>query len=318
MDISAVVLAYKDEERIGRFIDSLKGIDDIVISLDEYSADKTGEIASSMGARVVKRSDFWETPTKEDISNFKKRFNFEPIFTLKDKYCRWDLVRNEAMSYCKNDWVFFPDSDEFVTWDLPEIEKLLRDHDQIEYKFVNSHNPDGSEASSFTHCKLFRKSRNKWAGSVHEVVVPIMKGIIKVFTDKMRLDHYQAVRPYRAEFLPRMEFAFIRNQDLRTLFYLAREYYYTKRYNDSIQLFDEYLKNARWLPEIAEAHYFKARCYWESNRGDQARKECFEAVHLNPDFKRALLLISEMHYEPWKSKWLKIAEGATNKDVLFG
>ena len=115
-----------------------------------------------------------------------------------------------------------------------------------------------------------------------------------------------------------MEFAFIRNQDLRTLFYLAREYWYDKRYDDSIRLFDEYLKSAWWQPEITEAHYFKALCYWNSDRGDQARKACYEAVHLNPDFKRALLLLSEMHYKPWKSKWKYIADNATNKDVLFG
>ena len=318
MDISVCVLAYNDEERIKRFIDSVKGIEDIVVSLDEYSSDKTGKIATSMGARIVSRTNAWDTPTQDDIDRFKNRFGFEPKFTTENKYFKASDVRNEAMSYCKNDWVFFPDSDEFVTWDLTEIEKLLRDHDQIEYKFVNSHNPDGSEATSFTHCKLFRKSRNKWVGNVHEVVVPIMKGIIKVFTDKMQLDHYQAVRPYRTEFLPRMEFAFIRNQDLRTLFYLAREYFYNKRYENSLQLFDEYLSKAWWHPEIAEAHYFKAQCYWQLQKGDKARESCLEAVKINPDFKRALCLMSEVYSEPWKSKWKFIADNATNKDVLFG
>jgi glycosyltransferase involved in cell wall biosynthesis len=310
--ISACVLAYNDEERIEELITSLKGIDDIVVSLDDNSTDKTGKIAKKLGTRVVKRSDFWDNPNQKDVDKFKTRFGFEPRFTPKDKYCHWSEVRNEAMSYCKNDWVFFPDSDEFVEWDLPEVEKLLMNYDQIEYKFVNS--PD----SSFTHCKLFRKSRNKWTGDVHEVVVPIMNNIMKVYTDKMTLHHHQAIRPYRSNFLPRMEFHLIRNKDIRTIFYLAREYYYNKRYDDSIKMFDEYLKYAWWQPEIVETHYFKALCYWKSNRGNQARQECFEAIHLNPDFKRALDLISEMHYEPWKSKWKRIADNSTNQDVLFG
>lgn len=300
-------------------MDSLRGLDDIVISLDDKTTDKTGEIATKLGARVVTRTNFGEIPTQQDIDNFTSKFNFKPEFTLKDKYCRWDLVRNEAMTYCKNDWVFFPDSDEFVEWDLPEVEKLLRDSDQIEYKFVSSHNNDGTPATWFNHSKLFRKSRNKWVGSVHEVITPTMRGVnIKTYTDKIVLHHYQANRPYRTSFLPRMEYHYIKNLDTRTLFYLAREYFYHKRYDDAINTFDKYLNVAWWQPEITEAHYYKALCYWDSNRGDQARVECFEAIHLNPDFKRALSLISEMHYEPWKSKWKYIANNATNKDVLFG
>lgn len=315
MDISVCVLAYNDEERIRQFLDSVKGIEDVVVSLDDKTTDKTGKIAKKMGARVVGRTDFWESPTQKNVKDFKKRFGFEPEFTTGNKYCQWSDVRNEAMSYCKNDWVFFPDSDEIVTWDLPEVEKLLFANDQIEYKFVNSHGPE----VSFTHSKLFRKSRNKWVGDVHEVIVPRMMGAYnKVFTDKIRLDHYKANRPYRNGFLPRMEFDFIKNGSARTLFYLAREYYYHERYKEAVQIFDEYLKYATWQPEIAEAYYFKAQCLWQLQRGDEARKTCYEAVHLNPDFKRALLLISEMHHEPWKSKWKFIAENATNKDVLFG
>jgi hypothetical protein len=37
MKISACVLAYMDEERIANFINSLKGINDIIISVDEFS-----------------------------------------------------------------------------------------------------------------------------------------------------------------------------------------------------------------------------------------------------------------------------------------
>jgi hypothetical protein len=34
-------------------------------------------------------------------------------------------------------------------------------------------------------------------------------------------------------------------------------------------------------------------------------------------FKEALLFMVELHYEPWKGKWLRLAEVATNEDVLF-
>ena len=310
--ISACILCYNEEERIEKLIESLKGIDDIVISLDDKTTDKTGEIAEKMGARIVKRSDFSDTPNKKDISKFLNFMGFMPKFTTKDKFYYWDKIRDEAMSYAKNDWVFFPDSDEIVEWNLPEVEKLLRDHDMIEYEFYNS------PTTHFTHCKLFRKSRCKWSGTIHEVVVPTMKGTMKVYTEHIKLHHDKADRPYRTKFLSRMEFDYIRTNSIRTLFYLGREYYYNKRYKDALMCFDMYLHKAWWQPEIVEAHYFKAQCYWNTDRGDEARGECYEAVHLNPDFKRALILLSEMHYEPWKSKWKRIADNATNQDVLFG
>ena len=50
---------------------------------------------------------------------------------------------------------------------------------------------------------------------------------------------------------------------------------------------------------------------------NQAREACLEAVKINPDHKEALYLLSEMYFEPWKSKWKFVADNATNKDVLF-
>lgn len=312
-DISAVIMAYNDEERLPKLFESLKGIKDIVISLDEKSTDRTGEIAKSMGAKVVKRSDFWENPTYNDIQHFKDRFGFEPKFTTKDKYCQWSVVRNEATSYAKNDWVFFPDSDEFVEWDLPEIKKLLFFWDQISYKFIFSSNPP----SEFTHCKLYRKSRNKWAGSVHEVVVPIMNNIRTVYTDKMKLIHHKAERPYRNDFLPRMEFAYIRNWDLRTLFYLAREYYYYKEYQKALQLFNDYMSQAWWRPEIAEAWLLMAKCCWQIQKGDDSRRYCLNAIAVNPDFKEALMDMSEYTGDNQKEYWKRYADIATSHNVLF-
>jgi tetratricopeptide (TPR) repeat protein len=114
-----------------------------------------------------------------------------------------------------------------------------------------------------------------------------------------------------------MEYSVIKDNDSRSRFYLGRQYFYSREYDKAIRLLDEYLADATWLPEIAHARLYKAQAYWYSNRGDQARVECMEAIKLNPDFKEALNLMSEMLYEPWKSKWKFIADNARNKDILF-
>ena len=103
----------------------------------------------------------------------------------------------------------------------------------------------------------------------------------------------------------------------RTLFYLAKEYLDIKDYEKAVETFNEYLPISNWLDEKAEAYYYKAKCLWLLGRGDEARETVFEAIKLNPEMKKALLLCSEMHYEPWKSKWLHLSMFANNKDVVF-
>jgi len=106
-------------------------------------------------------------------------------------------------------------------------------------------------------------------------------------------------------------------QTPRTLFYIGKEYRDLVQYDKAIEYFDKYLKVSTWLDEKAEAYYYKALCLWLLNRGKEAREVNFEAIKLNPDMKKALLLQSEMHYSPWKEKWKKIADNATDKDTIF-
>lgn len=53
--LSVVIIAYNEEENIGRCIDSVKEIADEVLVVDSFSTDKTVAIAEAKGARVVQR-----------------------------------------------------------------------------------------------------------------------------------------------------------------------------------------------------------------------------------------------------------------------
>jgi len=318
--ISACVLAYNDEQRIEPFINSLEGIDDIVISLDEFTTDKTKEIAEKMGARVVSRSNFWSKPTQEDIDRFEDRFKFKPHFTTENTFCRSGEVRNEAMTYCKNDWVFFPDSDEIVTWELEEIKKLLPLYDQIKCNYISSRDDKGNSTYDFDIVKLFKKSVHTWKGRVHEVITP--SGATKFgYTDKMKIDHYHTERvvdPTRnSRKLASMEYAVIKDYDARTTHYLAREYYYNGEYDHAITLYKAYLKVAKWLPEIVETHIKMSRCYWHLNEGTKSREHCLEAIRQNPMCKEALQLMGIYYDNPWGRKWVELAKSCTNEDSLF-
>ena len=55
--LSVVIIAFNEEEHIGRCIDSVKPVADEILVLDSLSTDRTAEIARSKGA-VVHRSSF--------------------------------------------------------------------------------------------------------------------------------------------------------------------------------------------------------------------------------------------------------------------
>lgn len=321
--VSALICTFQEEQNIAKCIKSLEGVDEIIVA-DDSSTDKTREIAESMGAKVVIRHDEFDIPTKQDIKDFKKRFGWEPSFTTESKIYPKDCGNYVKMvNLTKNDWMIGLSADEVVTWDLERIKKeILPTADQVECDFVHSHEPDGSPTTMTHRVYLIKKSMTKFIGRTHGTSTPNGN---KVYCPFFRVDHWQTPNAIidgkpvhsQAYVLPIMEYAVLKENDGRSRFYLGREYYYKGKYDQAIKLFDEYLEDAGWMPEIAHTHLYKARCYWESMRGDQGREECLKAVLMNPDHKEALYLMSEMYFEPWKSKWKFIADNATNKDILF-
>ncbi len=319
--ISALICTFNEVKRVKKLVENLKDCDEIVFA-DDGSTDGTRELAIALGAKAYIRKTIKEIPTQEDVDNFKKRFGWEPRFTTESKLSNGAATRAEALKHVKNDWVFFPDADELVTWDYPEIVKLLPNAKQIVSEFVHSHKPDGTPERVSTIVKLFNRKECQLGARVHDVIIPTDKMIT---TNKMRIDHWQEPNTVKngvavhgqGYVLPILEYSVIKDDDSRSRFYLGREYYYRKEFDRALQLLEEYLKVSTFQMEIAQAWLYKSRCYWESQRGDQAREACLEAIRRNPDFTEALYLIAEQHYEPAKHKWLRIAENSKGEDVLF-
>lgn len=307
MRISAICNTFNEEVNIKELIENLKDCNETIIGDDE-STDKTVEIAKSMGAKVFTRKKCLDTPTKEDIKAFETKYGWKPEFIIEDKLFNFYKVRNETLSKAKNDWIYFPDADERVIWDFKKITKILDTCDAIKCKFYHG-------TTSFNICKLFKKSKYQWVGRVHEVIGGSGKEVL-VDESVMRIDHYNK-ESRQGTVLKCLEYEVITNNDIRSKFYMAREYFYRKEYEKAIKVYLEYLQTATWLPETAEANLYIAKCCWQINRGDESRKHCLEAIRINPDYKEAFIDMATYYYEPNKSKWLNIASRASNKDVLF-
>ncbi len=94
--ISAYILTYNEAEKIAAAVSSVLWADEVVV-VDSFSTDRTAEIATALGARVV------QVPFKG-----------------------FGELRNRALEACRFDWIFSLDSDERCTAEVrDEILKLL-------------------------------------------------------------------------------------------------------------------------------------------------------------------------------------------------
>jgi glycosyltransferase involved in cell wall biosynthesis len=100
--VSVCIIGYNEEKKIAAAITSVIDWADEVVVIDSYSTDKTAEIASRLGAKVV------QVP----FEGFGK-------------------LRNDAIVFCKHPWIFSLDADERCTPGArDEILNIVRANDQ--------------------------------------------------------------------------------------------------------------------------------------------------------------------------------------------
>ncbi len=100
--ISAVVITYNEEDKIGNCLQSLQGIADEILVVDSFSADKTAQIVKSFGGRFIQHS-------------------FEGYIEQK----------NFAIALAVNDFVLSLDADEVLS--APLRKSILKIKDNPEY-----------------------------------------------------------------------------------------------------------------------------------------------------------------------------------------
>jgi len=97
--LSVVLATFNEEKNIGSCLASVKNLADEIVVVDEFSTDRTREIARSFGARVCQ----------------------EPHEAL------FHLTKQKALAKAKGDWILQLDADERVTPELArEIREVLR------------------------------------------------------------------------------------------------------------------------------------------------------------------------------------------------
>lgn len=112
MAISGLVITFNEEKNIGKCIDGLFKVCDEVIVVDSLSKDKTVEIATEKGAKVISQAFLGDGPQ-----------------------------RTHGLPFCKNDWILNLDADEFLDEDAQEFilkEKyLVGSYDAFSFRVKN-------------------------------------------------------------------------------------------------------------------------------------------------------------------------------------
>ncbi|HWQ12268.1 MAG TPA: glycosyltransferase family 2 protein [Roseiflexaceae bacterium] len=119
LTLSVAIIARDEEHHIGAALDSVAGLaDEVVVLLDERSADRTAAICRERGA-IVHSAPFHG----------------------------FSAQRNRALELCHGDWVLFLDADERVTEELASELRLIADG-RLNIEDSPTNSAGGSEQSS--------------------------------------------------------------------------------------------------------------------------------------------------------------------------
>lgn len=279
--ISACLIVKNEEELLPRCLESLEGVDEIIVC-DTGSEDGTQEIAESYGARLS-------------------------FFDWCDDF---SAARNFAKNQASNDWILSIDADEYLIEDgLGKIKNFL---DTCKTEGVEVSMQGENSYSQHSSIRVFQKKCD-WMGKIHEVVDAKTKSHCQA---KIIYGHSPA-----HELDPDIDLRIlssIPNPSPRDLYYLAREYFYREKWEQAVDILEtQYLPAATWKPERTDAWLMLARCLWNLQRGDDARTACLQAINNNAHFREALVFMGEISWPDNRMMWWKMSEMADNREVLF-
>ena len=148
MNLTCVILTKNEEENISECIKSVYFCDEVII-IDDYSTDKTTEIARKLGARVYKRS------LNDDFASQRN-------FGLAKATSKWALFldADERIAVALRDEIIQMVSNPLITYEG----FFLKRKDVVWGKEINQ-----GEVGRVKLLRLAKKSSGKWRRRVHEI-----------------------------------------------------------------------------------------------------------------------------------------------------
>jgi len=280
--ISVYLIAGNEEDYIERCLKSFAPIaKEMVVCISRGSAtpDKTEEIASGLGAKIV------------HYKNQRDDWNHIDDFAT---------ARNTALDACSNEWCLWVDADDVMAEDGEKIVEEAIDLaiEKDAHLVALKYNVDNAGLIPLRE-EISKKGTCRWKNRVHEMLVTKEPnktiGVDKIF----RIHKPHGYKPRSAE----RNFNILADTLVpapNSLYYQAQEYFLSNQYEKCI----ESSKKALMFTELEDTLRYDVLCNLGRITPDNERlKWLGEAVALNPDRREAYFYIAN-HYSG-KGNWLK-------------
>jgi len=280
------MICKNEEALIGRALESVKWADAIYV-LDTGSQDSTHSIV-----RKYTENLFLDSIWIDDFA----------------------YHQNQIKAKAKESWILSLDADEQLLSTEEEVRKAVElAKDVVRVTMV----AEGDQANEFGFGRLFRNTPEIfWEAAIHKHLnvpgegepvgnVRIMYG----YSPAHLLDKDRSLRM--------LERSVELNPAPRELYYLGREYFYKRRYQECIDTFKRYIAIAHWAAELADAWLITSQAYVELKQVEEAASAVLQAIKINSNFKEAIQWMAELAIPPNKKQWQRMAKAANNQDVLW-
>ncbi len=287
MSLAAVLILKNEEVMVRRCLESLRGVDEICCAVDTLTNDRTRDILQEMST---------DLPIKVKEQKWPGSFGD---------------ARNDSLDMTECEWRLVIDADETLrSGHLPLVRQAVA---STPLKAV-SVRLQWKEGHRHFFPRIIRRGV-RFTGIAHEYPEAGQAEGSDVVID-CESSPAHAGDPDRS--LKLLAIAHVEEPDNpRTLYYLAREYWYRRKFKLALPLFKRCTELSKFPAERADAHLYRARMLWLTQKGDEARHECAMAIVHNANFVEALQFMGEMSFPRNRAAWQRFALKATNQDVLF-
>jgi glycosyltransferase involved in cell wall biosynthesis len=296
MKISATIICKNEQDHILDCLRSLDGVDEIIVC-DTGSTDNTLSLVNSLNDERIRLAYF---PWEDHFAN----------------------ARNAALAHATGDWCIFIDADEeLVPGSVAALRKAIRKNPTAQtfrFKCIAKHSTNNIHEMVRAHRRC---PDIYWTGRIHEAlnrddhVLAHGATLIYGYSTAHANDPDRALRLLHIDYDE--QWATSSGPTGRTLYYLAREWYYRRDWAKAAELFEDRAQFVGYRPECGDALLYLARCYWQMQQGEKAREAAVRSLLMAPDCRETYEFLAEMSYPEQASVWNRVALAATNTNVLF-
>ena len=281
MKFSIVVIARDEAKNIGKLAESAKKYLDAggqIFLFDTGSQDDTPNIARKLGFQVVEsKENFQKTLSKNILTQWLKKYHIRKRFVdSPTSFFCFDEARNAAAKISDQNIIFFMDGcDHFINFDFEKINNLItKGYDQFDV--VQSYGGISGQIKRF-----YDRTKGYWTGHIHESLEITSDNCYDIPKDVLLIKH-EIITKNRTKYLAGLIYSHYINPDSRNDYYLGRELYLSKIYNEARIFLHRRFQSGKFPEERAAAMCFIAKSYIEESPAEKSeteKKELDEKVH---------------------------------------